>query len=273
MGLGWSFIYPCLIHFGIAQLVGTAGLLYLQWMGYGGLTAYYENAVLYTTIANVLVFLICLYFYKKDAYRRRVTAPKKIRYDRKLHPAEILILLGIGAALSQYGNILVSIFGSFLNYEEYSQTTEMMTGGKSLLFLIITTGLIAPLAEEAAFRWLIFLRIRDHLSLWPAAVISGVAFGIYHGNLVQGFYASLLGILFAYYLDVCRSIYASLLLHIGANIWSVIWSDLAEILLSANPSYSTELILMIYAVLLAILILGTNYFHRKKKEREPWQKQ
>ena len=59
-----------------------------------------------------------------------------------------------------------------------------------------------------------------------AAVISGLIFGIYHGNLVQAVYASLLGIVFAYILDISGCLWSSVLLHMGANIWSLISPDL-----------------------------------------------
>ena len=72
---------------------------------------------------------------------------------------------------------------------------------KQMWFLILSMGIIAPLAEEIVFRWLIYLRLRDYMRMGAAAVISGLIFGIYHGNLVQAVYASLLGIVFAYILD------------------------------------------------------------------------
>lgn len=53
--------------------------------------------------------------------------------------------------------------------------------------MIFWMGIIAPAAEEMIFRWLIYLRLRDWLKMPVAAVISGLIFGIYHGNIVQEF--------------------------------------------------------------------------------------
>lgn len=53
--------------------------------------------------------------------------------------------------------------------------------------MIFWMGIVAPAAEEMIFRWLIYLRLRDWLKMPVAAVISGLIFGIYHGNIVQEF--------------------------------------------------------------------------------------
>ena len=68
--------------------------------------------------------------------------------------------------------------------------------------MIFWMGIIAPAAEEMIFRWLIYLRLRDWLKMPVAAVISGLIFGIYHGNIVQGIYASILGTAFAWILEM-----------------------------------------------------------------------
>ncbi len=106
-------------------------------------------------------------------------------------------------------------------FQEY-QETQTLIEGKQMWFLIFWMGIIAPLAEEIVFRWLIYLRLRDYMRMGAAAVISGLIFGIYHGNLLQAVYASLLGIvlhIFWISVDICG---ASVLLHMGANIWSLI---------------------------------------------------
>ena len=92
-------------------------------------------------------------------------------------------------------------------------------------------GIVAPFAEEVVFRWLVFLRMRDNLRVITAAVLSGLAFGIYHMNLVQGVYAAILGTLFALLLEWKGNLFTSVLLHIGANVWSLMVSDVMLYLL------------------------------------------
>ena len=86
----------------------------------------------------------------------------------------MLLLLGMGAAFSQFANMLVGILQSVLNYQEYQESMDQMMEGKQMWFLILSMGIIAPLAEEIVFRWLIYLRLRDYMrsgssccNFWP----------------------------------------------------------------------------------------------------------
>ena len=144
---------------------------------------------------------------------------------------EILGFLVIGAFLGQYGNILVGLFQQYLNPEIYQETQTLISQGKSIWSLIFWMGIVAPFAEEVVFRWLVFLRMRDNLRVITAAVLSGLAFGIYHMNLVQGVYAAILGTLFALLLEWKGNLFTSVLLHIGANVWSLMVSDVMLYLL------------------------------------------
>ena len=120
---------------------------------------------------------------------------------------QILLLLLAGAGLAQYGNFLMAMLQSFISSTTYQDSMTRITEGKSLLMMIFWMGIVAPAAEEMIFRWLIYLRLRDWLKMPVAAVISGLIFGIYHGNIVQGIYASILGTAFAYILEMSGNIY------------------------------------------------------------------
>ena len=143
-----------------------------------------------------------------------IPVQKKVR----LSLPQILLLLLAGAGLAQYGNFLMAMLQSFISSTTYQDSMTRITEGKSLLMMIFWMGIVAPAAEEMIFRWLIYLRLRDWLKMPVAAVISGLIFGIYHGNIVQGIYASILGTAFAYILEMSGNIYSSMLLHMGANI-------------------------------------------------------
>ena len=112
------------------------------------------------------------------------------------------------------------------------------------------------------FRWLIYLRLRDYMRMGAAAVISGLIFGIYHGNLVQAVYASLLGIVFAYILDISGCLWSSVLLHMGANIWSLISPDLYTWIIARNPAA----IMILFLILLMVMILGCFILQKEYRE-------
>lgn len=234
----------------------------MKFWGEEGTAAYYNNALLFTGLTGIVTMLPCLYFYKKD--RRARVAGGLIRREkpRRLSPGECALILVMGAGFAQFANMFVNIIGSFLNAEEYQETMSQLTDGKSMLFLIICVGVIAPLAEEIVFRWLIYLRLRDYIRTGMAIVVSGVFFGIYHGNLVQGVYASILGILFAYFLELTGSLWTSVLLHMGANIWSLVLPELVNRILIRYPIA----IMLLLIALLTGICAGSVYFRKYAEE-------
>ena len=157
----------------------------MQLLGEGGTEAYYNNAILLTGLTGLITMIPCLYFYKKDRRARIAGGLVTGQKPNRLSIGECGLILVMGAGFAQFANRFVNMIGSFLNAEEYQETMSQLTDGKSMFFLIVCMGIIAPLAEEIVFRWLIYLRLRDYMRSGEAIVISGLFFGIYHGNLVQ----------------------------------------------------------------------------------------
>ena len=60
------------------------------------------------------------------------------------------------------------------------------------------------------------------MPFWPAALISAVLFGLYHGNLLQGVYAFLLGLVLAWLYERFQTLAAPWLFHAAANMTSII---------------------------------------------------
>ena len=78
----------------------------------------------------------------------------------------------------------------------------------------------APILEEGAFRLVLYGWLRRFMAFLPAAVISSLAFGIYHGNWIQGTYAFLLGMVLAwgYEGSEYRKYPMAVLMHGAANL-------------------------------------------------------
>ena len=221
--------------------------------------AYYQN--LLTGLTGLLAMIPCLWFYSRDRAARKIGGLVTSQKPWQLKIPEMLLLLGMGVAFSQFANMLVGILQSVLNYQEYQESMDQMISGKSLWFLILCMGVIAPVAEEIVFRWLIYLRLRDYMSMGLAAVISGVFFGVYHGNLVQAVYAGILGIVFARFLEMTGDLKTSILLHMGANIWSLLYSYLISWAL--KKVFFGGMVMLLVLGLLLVMILGTRYFRKR----------
>lgn len=255
----WRVVYPCGIHFLISQIVANVGLaVILKGMG-GTMDDFNSHTIFLTGITALLTMIPCLYFYKRDV-RARVTGgliPKA--GGRRLKAGEGLWLLLIGASLATFANMLVAALQNILPVREYQETMNQITSGKSIWMLVFWMGIVAPVAEEMIFRWLIYFRLRDYMRMGMAMAVSGILFGIYHMNLTQAVYASILGMMFAYFLEITGNLWASVLLHIGANCWSVL---MPEILLRIPKEAYVPAVLAIEAILFAGLLTGISYFKK-----------
>lgn len=128
-----------------------------------------------------------------------------------------------------------------------------------LNFLI--AGVSAPLFEELIFRKLLLDRLRpmgDRAAIW----ISGVAFGLFHMNLYQFFYATLLGMIFAGIALKTGKLYHTILLHAGINISSLLMGELSSYVTdhpSANALLSLVGLAVIACVCTSVVLLKRYY--------------
>ena len=82
--------------------------------------------------------------------------------------------------------------------------------------VFVSTVLIAPVMEELMFRKLLIDRIVQY-GQKTAVIVSGVGFGLFHGNFFQFFYACAIGMVFAYLYSSTGRIRYSIILHMMIN--------------------------------------------------------
>lgn len=127
-------------------------------------------------------------------------------------------------------------------------------------FYLVLVGILAPVFEELIFRKLLLDRLRpfgDRAAIW----ISGVAFGLFHMNLYQFFYAAALGLVFAGVALKTGKIWHTMLLHAIVNLSSTGMGRLAE---AAPWGETAATVLMIALCILACVIFrryARTFYH------------
>ena len=159
---------------------------------------------------------------------RKLPSAQRERGDMSLKEFGYIFLVSeaimlIGAIFSNWLNSVISgIIG-----HEIPNTTADIISATPIWLIILVVVVIGPIVEEMIFRK-IFI---DKLSVYGdrlAIVVSSIAFGFFHGNLYQLFYATALGLVLGYvYTKTRRSIY-NCLLHMAINFMGSILPMLAQ---------------------------------------------
>ncbi len=166
----------------------------------------------------------------------RLTAPKQsVSFSR------LLAYLAMSYAIMYAGSIIGTLLNAGLaglKGQELVNPLEELLSGANLYYELVFVGLLAPVFEELIFRKLLLDRIRAY-GEGIAILISGLCFGLFHGNLFQFFYAFGLGSFFAYIYLRTGKIHYTIILHAVINTLSVILSKLlADIDLEALQNLS-----------------------------------
>ncbi len=147
--------------------------------------------------------------------------PKTTLEKSKLSVIEFIIIFLIAQALMSVGNAigtsLNGFFGAIKGDEITNSTSELIENSPIWLTVIIAV-IIGPIIEEFIFRKLMI----DRLSRYGAVItiiVSGVSFGLFHGNFYQFFYAALLGMLLAFVTIKTGNWLYSVLLHVIINFF------------------------------------------------------
>jgi membrane protease YdiL (CAAX protease family) len=111
------------------------------------------------------------------------------------------------------------------NYLDLNPLMDIMIDSNMIL-RVLYASIAAPIVEEIIFRKLLLNKLRSYGDI-PAILISSIAFGLFHMNVAQMFYATALGIIFAYVAIRTNSIRYNIILHILINSMGVVIAPLA----------------------------------------------
>ncbi len=185
-----------------------------------------SHSLIMSGIAIIITIPIFLWLMKRDfeypvnlRKRERVFQWKKYWKDKDYKAIPVFALLGVFATLGvSRVMLMLPIDGILGDYE----ATMKAYGMSSPFIQLIVLGILSPIVEEVLFRGLVYKRLKIYYEASIAAYISAIIFGIAHFNLIQGLYAFIMGIIFAFVYEKYKSIFAPIIVHLTANIVVVI---------------------------------------------------
>ncbi len=209
-----------------------------------GMEKNYRDNLIFVSVLN-LVYIAgygtWYYFIRK----RRDCSP--VNYRRIFSVKSIASMIGMAVSAQLCCNlIMIGVHlvmpGQFDKYLKLMEGLDISVMPAWAMILIVA--LWVPLAEELIFRAMIYRTLRKGFGVVVAAIISGVLFGAYHMNVVQGIYAGAFGILLAYIYEKTNSLCGCYLFHMFFNFSSYVLDGIQKSL-----PVSETILGLIYGVL------------------------
>ena len=266
----WRCGYPILIHLTVTFLVGfvymflvgfriafqNAGTMEIMGIAEQIVSDYTKAALYLLLVSSVISIPVFVLLYRADG--------KKVQkvYDKETSKLAWILLVVLAVSMCVSLNLLIGMSGLEKLSKSYQEVADTLYSGGIVLELI-TVGILGPICEELVFRGLMFQRLCGYVKPMIAVLVSALIFGIYHGNIVQGVYAFVLGVVMAFCYGYFKTVWAPILIHVVANITSVCITEISAI---GNTLGETN-VSIICAILTTLIWIGIVIFLGKKKEK------
>lgn len=206
---------------------------------------------------------------------------KKFRHARKsmkkvATPGNLggLLLLSLGLSFfMSFGLPLVNPIIPEEIIERYIEMMEIAQLGESV-FTNFAGCFLAPIGEELIFRGVMLyflLKVikglkRKKVLFWVVNLVQAVAFGALHGNMYQGMYATLLGLLIGFMAYKSDTILVPILIHMIYNILQIVLMEPIEAVLPENMVIYALIVVVGFAVMIAGMCIVK--FPKEEDEQE-----
>ena len=254
----FSFILLYLVLYYVFQIVGAVIFLVMS-PGFGlgildpfnFLTGNFAIILLISAPLSFLAFCLIYLMRRKNIFTEcRLTSgsPAKSFFYGGMFGLSSSIVVSFLLTLLMLNGLFDDLF------EKYNfQITSLISQG-DFIYSLLGVGIIVPIVEEVMFRGIIYHELDDIFSVKTAIVLQGILFGVYHLNIIQGLYASILGIFFGLIVYKTKSIWPAIIAHIFMNSSSVVLSH--PVVLEIYEKYAVGYFL----VIILFFILSTKYF-------------
>lgn len=230
----WRSVYPVLVYTGIQICVGVIyGIAvsisaFFADTGYTDAEQYVMDHIAESTmnvllLATVTALPLFFWLYSRDMRKKKLAG-----WNTDWFPITEgqLLWTAVGcAALAFFCNGLVSLLPLAQWSDSYEEVSETLYSGNVWL-RIACVGFLGPAVEELVMRGLLYQRLRIMMRPAAAMLWSSLAFGIFHGNVIQGVYAFLVGLFLAWLMEHSQRLLVPAVGHMAANLFVLLLEDL-----------------------------------------------
>lgn len=206
--LGGMYLLGTIVTVVLQSVVAGVGqLLFPQWLMNGDIALFVSMLPMYLIGMPVLILLV-----------RTIPAEKVGRRRIKAGHFIVAVIMAFGAVYltNIIGNVITAVIGMLKGSIVQNQLANV-TESVSLWTIAFWMVLCAPVMEEYVFRKLIVDRTVRY-GEGVAVLLSGLMFGLFHGNLNQFVYAFVLGMLLAFLYVKTGNLKITIAIHMMINL-------------------------------------------------------
>ena len=225
--------------------------------------SYYFFDTVICVVTCILLFAVYYFTYRKND--GLVLADSKMP-KWMVVPFVIIVTLGMGLVSSLW---LDFAYTQLANVPFVAQSVESFDsawstiGEDPYIWVCLSVVIFGPIAEELLFRGIIHNSIKKVCNPYVAIVLSGLMFGIWHGEFVQTVYTTFFGIALAVVYEYSGSLWVPIGMHILNNFTSTLPPALDTTSTYLLITRMEEICLLPTILLLIYMIRA---IHKKEKE-------
>lgn len=164
----------------------------------------------YLSKYSILIMLIMFIIFAP------ILLKKYQRYKKNniLNIKDKLLIILLGSSFAMILNLIIFRLNNIYNItDRYNNINN-----ERLLINILSSGILGPIIEELIFRGIVYNRLKEITNIKISMFISTIMFSLFHFELSQIFYAFFMGYLFVNVYDSYKTLKASIIAHMSANV-------------------------------------------------------
>lgn len=201
--------------YALFSAVSFAASLLIQFIVMLAAPDFYQTTLFLNIVTPVSLYLFALPVLLIVLSNCEARAPEQKKMGVGTFLLFLITAFGFMYIGAMIGNYVMELLSYSFGYD-YGNNLESIIDYDNLWITAIFTVIVAPIGEEFVFRKLIIDRTRKYGSFISIG-LSGLVFGLMHGNLYQFFYCFALGLLLGYIYYTTGKLHLTIAIHAIVN--------------------------------------------------------
>lgn len=224
MDLGTFFriaylLVPLIIYYLMGDLVEVVLWMLIELLLRNNNAVIVELIVQNTGTIKAMIYgigLIASYLLLSRMFKNEVVLKEKAEHTA-ISPKMIFLAIFVALVLSLGLNYLFNAIGLVKSSTNFQSVSDRQFDVNFYVGLFLY-GVVSAFVEEVIFRGIIYNRLKRMFPIVLSIILTSVLFGIFHGNIVQGIYATIMGFVLCIFYEKSNKFIYPLVVHMVANI-------------------------------------------------------